>query len=622
MAKGNQIKTLLGYLEKEESYPKALAYVKKHPKTFYAALKWMTEEAIPLFGNFAVSLTKENSHIEEPIYRRILELKPADSTAHINLGNLLSDKEEADEAEAEYRAAINADPNNSAAHNNLGILLKNKGKLKEAEAEYRATINADPNNSGAHNNFAILLEEQGKLNEAVKEYRKSMECDPSNPYPHYNYGGLLEKQDEYEEALEKFQEAERLLDPKEEPDKLDYLKTRIALVGKRLEAKISKEKPPKEVEIQDIVLKVFDRMGPEKERHKLIETILGNQRDLESVLAKPPRRAKRKDKTLYILRRFNSYTPLLAYSGSTSRGGGYFLEWNDYGIVIDPGFNFVQNFLEVTNLDGSRRFSLPDIDAIVITHAHNDHTGDFEALLTLIYEYNKKNTDKISIDVYLSPSAMKKLIELFRLERETINNIYTLNPGGASLEVTKGLKLKPIPAKHDDIISEEYCIGLVFEGADRRLVFSSDTEWSDKLIKPAYEKHRKCDYFIAHLGTVTEKEMSYSGGKAKEQIFCKNHLGLVGVIKAIEALKPKYVILSEFGEELKGHRARISKILQDGLQEHTKRVIPGDLALRIQIDNEKAYCPGCAKFQEIKTILYFEKPGKDEIEYFCEKCKG
>ncbi len=64
------------------------------------------------------------------------------------------------------------------------------------------------------------------------------------------------------------------------------------------------------------------------------------------------------------------------------QGGGYFFKIHDYGIVIDPGFNFLDNFKYAG-------YSFNDIDHILITHAHNDHTTDLESILTLLHQYNE-----------------------------------------------------------------------------------------------------------------------------------------------------------------------------------------------------------------------------------------
>jgi len=206
MAKGDQIKILLGYLEQKD-YPKALAYVKKHPKVFRTALKAMTEEIIPLWGNFANATQKGEPKTAEAIYRRIIEIYPQDALAHYNLGSLLHNQGKLDETEQEYRAAIKADPKNSAAHNNLGLLLKNKGKQKEAEQEYREAIKADPNYSTAHYNLGLLLSDKGKLKEAENAYRKAIEINPNHSTVHNNLGILLEDKGELEEAEDEYRKA-------------------------------------------------------------------------------------------------------------------------------------------------------------------------------------------------------------------------------------------------------------------------------------------------------------------------------------------------------------------------------------------------------------------------------
>lgn len=107
------------------------------------------------------------------------------------------------------------------------------------------------------------------------------------------------------------------------------------------------------------------------------------------------------DNYLVILKRFNSFTPTLSHQikyckniqeeGETpeqkeeakqiSRGGGCFLKWQGKGIAIDPGFNYISNLAKVG-------LSIGNIDAIIITHGHNDHYIDLDPILTLLYELN------------------------------------------------------------------------------------------------------------------------------------------------------------------------------------------------------------------------------------------
>ena len=60
-----------------------------------------------------------------------------------------------------------------------------------------------------------------------------------------------------------------------------------------------------------------------------------------------PKTRLAKERSLFmVLRKWNSYTPALPASADDerSRGGGYFLWHQGHGTVIDPGFNFTENF--------------------------------------------------------------------------------------------------------------------------------------------------------------------------------------------------------------------------------------------------------------------------------------
>lgn len=107
-------------------------------------------------------------------------------------------------------------------------------------------------------------------------------------------------------------------------------------------------------------------------------------------LGKPD--ALSKDKSLfYILRRWNSFTPIVPDEANKKRiyrGGGYFIWHQNKGTVVDPGFRFIRNFADA----GGR---VADIDNIVMTHAHNDHTADLESLFTVLYQHNATIKDTL-----------------------------------------------------------------------------------------------------------------------------------------------------------------------------------------------------------------------------------
>jgi hypothetical protein len=86
------------------------------------------------------------------------------------------------------------------------------------------------------------------------------------------------------------------------------------------------------------------------------------------------------------LRRYSSFFPFVPRpSAFRAIGGGYFVRLrhqqrgcpNPFGIVIDPGPDFIENFYR-------HGFSLSDIDMIVVTHDHADHMAALDPILSLL----------------------------------------------------------------------------------------------------------------------------------------------------------------------------------------------------------------------------------------------
>jgi tetratricopeptide (TPR) repeat protein len=241
---------------------------------------------------------------------------------------------------------------------------------------------------------------------------------------------------------------------------------------------------------------------------------------------------------LMFLRRWNSYTPVIPrpvdfnrgggsphfYSSNNCPGGGYFLVWNKKGIVIDPGFDFIRNLY-------SAGYSISDIDAIIITHAHIDHMSDFFALLTLIYErkdlreqlYGDKS-DFRKIDLFMNIGAMNGFLPWCAAQtKETICNIHSL-PRNSDLRSRENfmldltgkyqMKIEITKASHKENYTRDWAIGLKFHlartSSERKVVLgiTSDTSSDPNVL----EQYGDCDLLSVHLGDINFKEaLQFSG---------------------------------------------------------------------------------------------------------------
>lgn len=94
---------------------------------------------------------------------------------------------------------------------------------------------------------------------------------------------------------------------------------------------------------------------------------------------------------LVMLKGFSSSTPiLLNYAHNTNfySGGGFYIRWNGVGIAVDPGYLFVQNLQDYG-------LNVLDIDVVIITHEHIDHSSDMRILDDLHYNAASNYTETI-----------------------------------------------------------------------------------------------------------------------------------------------------------------------------------------------------------------------------------
>jgi Tfp pilus assembly protein PilF len=117
----------------------------------------------------------------EGLYRRALEIQPAQADIRINYGRFLETQDRATQATEHYRQAARDTPANEKAHYNLGTALLREGDLEGGEQHLREAIRLNPDYAQAYGNLAVMLATQGQTDEARALFERAVEAQPNDP---------------------------------------------------------------------------------------------------------------------------------------------------------------------------------------------------------------------------------------------------------------------------------------------------------------------------------------------------------------------------------------------------------------------------------------------------------
>lgn len=128
-------------------------------------------------------------------------------------------------AVAAQRELVAQEPDNVGALNDLGNLLAETGELEEAEEVYRQAMGLGPERPEPPFNLALLLTSTHRPKEARHLLKRLLEQHPDHAWGHYQLGTLLQARGSRGRALDHYREAfrldPRLSDPHHNPHVLD-----------------------------------------------------------------------------------------------------------------------------------------------------------------------------------------------------------------------------------------------------------------------------------------------------------------------------------------------------------------------------------------------------------------
>jgi len=514
--------------------------------------------------------------------------------------------------------------NEAKKHRNFGYAEFFQAELAVLDGEYQLAVEyhqralkADPRNPLFMRCLGAAQSLQGRDEEAVEAYRRALRITPTDRVALLEIAQCYERLRGYGEALT-YYKAFRDVARQDGQTNIEQLDQKIAQLEEQMargdeeydETAEAEEKPAEEetrteqeVPLHETLEEVTKRF--ESHRKIFLREIEDACRDFDT-FASPERRIPEDFPSfMSILRRWSSHRPTLPMPNASTRGGGYFVFHKGYGIVIDPGPGFIENFYE-------EGFSVADIDAILVTHAHLDHLADLEGLLNLIHNVNSQIRVQIEKELKGETGNVQAVVERLRTEAKRIDLLLNF---GAFIKCSNWLSLRhgldvrdiqvmhagdvyelstpagPIHvhatrAAHHEGIDRRYSLGCVIDLGNFRVGFTGDTAWQpDGGLAEPFARLRPI-VLVVHVGTVERDALQAAEGE-REFAFHHQHLGLLGAAAMIRRAAPKLAVLSEFPQELASLRQEIAK----GLSETTGvKCLPGDVGLHVRLRDAAVCC--------------------------------
>ncbi len=137
----------------------------------------------------------------ESLWRTTIARNPDCWMAYNNLGTVLLQKGQVDDAIAHYQRTLQMAPEAGDADYNLGNAFLQKGEIDEALAHYQRAVSVIPKDPDIQVGLGNALWQKGKADEAIDHYRKALELRPYYFGAHYNLSTVLLQKGEVDEAI-------------------------------------------------------------------------------------------------------------------------------------------------------------------------------------------------------------------------------------------------------------------------------------------------------------------------------------------------------------------------------------------------------------------------------------
>ncbi len=123
-----------------------------------------------------------------------------------------------DEAEKAFRSVLARDPTSAYVHNNLGIVLQERREHEQAVAEFREAARLDPRYVAPRILLGASLLALGRVSEAQNELERAVKLAPKEPLARLQLAKVEERTGDWTSAVEQYQALREL-----KPDEPEYV---------------------------------------------------------------------------------------------------------------------------------------------------------------------------------------------------------------------------------------------------------------------------------------------------------------------------------------------------------------------------------------------------------------
>ena len=181
--------------------------INKHKKKISAYRFFNKEKPIPHY-DLGVLLFN-NQQYDEAIsnFQKALQANPNLIHAYNYLGNAFQEKKQFDKSISYYEQAIQINPADVTAYMNLGILFLNTNQHGEAREYFSTALQINPNLYQAYDYMGLSLIMENNFDKAMECYRSSLLINPNSAMTLVRLGYILARQGNLNEAEKVYKHA-------------------------------------------------------------------------------------------------------------------------------------------------------------------------------------------------------------------------------------------------------------------------------------------------------------------------------------------------------------------------------------------------------------------------------